>query len=169
MAIAIGGFMATGKTTIGRALADHLGWPFHDLDDVVNAHCLRQYGSPISDLIVQGNERLFRESEYHCVVNWMATLSDSSIVALGGGTLHNKFLGAHIESNHRLVVLQATWDFIKERIVNSQRPLRHSAEQLFLERREGYQCGILFHVDKKEVSVCIQELSQLIRSDVHVK
>ena len=28
MIITIGGFMATGKSTVGKELADRLGWPF---------------------------------------------------------------------------------------------------------------------------------------------
>ena len=31
------GFMASGKTTIGRALADHIGWPFVDMDAEIEA------------------------------------------------------------------------------------------------------------------------------------
>ena len=168
MAIAIGGFMATGKTTIGRELANHFGWPFHDLDDVVNVHCLKQFESSISDLIVNGRESVFREVEQHCVMNWMSTLSDSTIVALGGGTLHNTTLGSYIEERHRLIVLKAEWNSIKQRIEDSQRPLRQQAEQLFFERRQGYQCGTPFYTDNKDISVCIQELAGIILGDLNV-
>ena len=165
MAFAIGGFMATGKTTIGRDLADHLGWPFHDLDVVVNSLCMKELASSISELIEQGQEELFRKMEHRCVLDWMSTLPEASIVALGGGTLHNKGLGRHIKEHHRLVVLHAKWDFIKERIVNSKRPLRHTAEHLFVEREEGYRCGVQFCVENKSVSVCVQELNQLIQGN----
>ena len=108
--------MATGKTTIGRDLADHLGWPFHDLDVVVNAVCMKGHGCSISELIEQGQEGLFRKMEYNCVVDWMSTLPETSIVALGGGTLHNKGLGHHIEEHHRLVVLHASASFLEAQI-----------------------------------------------------
>ena len=161
--------MATGKTTIGRELANHLGWPFHDLDDVVNARCIKEYGSSISNLIQSGQEKRFRKMECQCVLDWMSTLSDCSIVALGGGTLHNDGLGRHIEDHHRLVVLQANWDVIKERVVSSERPLRHTAQHLFVEREEGYRCGVQFCVENKSVSVCVQQLNQLIQGNHDVK
>jgi len=31
------GFMASGKTTVGRMLATELGWTFHDLDEDIEA------------------------------------------------------------------------------------------------------------------------------------
>ena len=34
-AVALVGFMGAGKTTVGRALAARLGWPFKDLDELI--------------------------------------------------------------------------------------------------------------------------------------
>ena len=53
------GFMGSGKTTIGKRLADHLGWPFADLDADIEA----QTGMSISRLFEQQGEAAFRAAE----------------------------------------------------------------------------------------------------------
>ena len=45
------GVSAAGKTTVGRALATDLGWPFHDADDYHSAHNIAKMraGQPLND------------------------------------------------------------------------------------------------------------------------
>lgn len=57
--IVLVGFMGSGKTTVGRALAHHLQLPFTDLDDRIEA----AEGRPISDIFAQDGEPAFRDIE----------------------------------------------------------------------------------------------------------
>ena len=50
------GFMASGKTTIGRALAQELGWPFIDIDTEIEA----REGRAISQIFLERGESRFR-------------------------------------------------------------------------------------------------------------
>ena len=138
MLVTIGGFMATGKSTVGKELADRLGWPFHDLDVIVERRCQSKYGAGISDLIERGDETLFRAQEQASVRDGLLNLQMPSIVSLGGGTLHNNSLGEWLEKYTTLIVLQATWSTVNERIMQSNRPLKDSAYSLYVERLDGY-------------------------------
>ena len=51
MVIVVTGVAGAGKTTVGRALAADLGWPFHDADDLHDAASIAQMarGAPLTD------------------------------------------------------------------------------------------------------------------------
>ena len=77
--IALIGFMAAGKTTIGRRLAKLVGWEFIDTDAVVTA----KYGS-VAQIFANEGEPAFRR--YECAVV-DEVLHGERVVALGGGAI----------------------------------------------------------------------------------
>ncbi|MDT8367902.1 MAG: shikimate kinase [Longimicrobiales bacterium] len=79
-ALVLVGFMGAGKTTVGRALAERLGWCFLDAD----AELERVGGRPIADYFAAGEETDFREMEAR-VVSELASRSGSFVLATGGG------------------------------------------------------------------------------------
>ena len=80
--IALVGFMGAGKTTVGRALAERLGWRFADLDSLIEAREQRT----IPEIFDQDGEARFRELETLVLEKALAGgESDFLVVALGGG------------------------------------------------------------------------------------
>ena len=76
------GFMAAGKSTIGRALADRLGFDLVDTDIVIEERMCK----PLAEVVATRGEELFRSSESALLDEIIA--SDSSVnivVACGGG------------------------------------------------------------------------------------
>ena len=57
--IALVGLRGAGKSTLGRMLAQHLGWPFIELDRRVE----EEYGASIPDLIEMAGTATFRRHE----------------------------------------------------------------------------------------------------------
>jgi len=74
------GFMATGKTTVGRRLADAVGRRFVDLDDVVAA----REGAPAAELVAR-DEPAFRAAERAALRALIDEGDPGLVVATGGG------------------------------------------------------------------------------------
>ena len=62
------GFMASGKTTVGRALAQELGWPFIDIDTEIEA----REGLAISQIFLEHGEGRFRSVETEVIRQFAA-------------------------------------------------------------------------------------------------
>jgi len=75
------GFMGTGKSTLGPAVADRLGWTFVDLDQVITSEA----GRPIPDIFTDEGEPGFRRREREALER-VAAMEDV-VVSLGGGTI----------------------------------------------------------------------------------
>ena len=75
------GYMASGKSTLGKALAGALMLPFIDLDVEIE----RTEGTSISEIIDSKGELHFRKIESG-VLNELLEQNDTGVFALGGGT-----------------------------------------------------------------------------------
>ncbi len=87
--IVLTGFMGAGKSTVGRHLADRLGWSFLDLDDAIEALA----GLPIPEIFSTLGEAAFRRFESRALARALAR--PHTILALGGGapeTVGNRLL-----------------------------------------------------------------------------
>ena len=78
--VALVGFMAAGKTTIGRHLARELALPFVDTDELI----VGSHGS-IPALFAERGESGFRAAEYEAVSQALA--GEPVVIALGGGAM----------------------------------------------------------------------------------
>lgn len=110
--------MATGKSTLGRPLAQALGRPFVDTDSAVEAAC----GKPVADIFACEGEDAFRRMESEAL---RRAAADGAVVACGGGVPCN---GANMDfmlANGLVVELEASTEVILRRLMLApgQRPL----------------------------------------------
>jgi shikimate kinase len=77
------GFMGSGKTTIGRLLAERLGWTFVDLDDEIEA----EQKTSITEIFEKQGEERFREIETEAIRKRVKMVRSGRpiVLALGGG------------------------------------------------------------------------------------
>jgi XRE family aerobic/anaerobic benzoate catabolism transcriptional regulator len=82
--IALVGLRGAGKSTLGRMLAQHLGWPFIELDRVVE----EDYGASIPDLIEMAGTATFRRQE-RSALDRIITAHEAAIITTAGGIVAN--------------------------------------------------------------------------------
>src|SRR6202167_2436835 len=82
--IALVGLRGAGKSTLGRMLAQHLGWPFIELDRLAE----EDYGASIPDLIEMAGTATFRRHE-RSALDRIITAHDAAIITTAGGIVAN--------------------------------------------------------------------------------
>lgn len=141
--IALIGPRGSGKTVVGRHLADRLGWRFVDTDQVVEA----RLGLPLATLFATGREALFREIEADATREALA--GEQVVVATGGGAVLNGETRARLRAV-TTVFLWAPPEVLVERTAGTDRPpltelapLDEAAHILALRRPLYAECAAL--------------------------
>jgi shikimate kinase len=113
MMITLTGFMGGGKTTVGRLLADSLGCPFMDLDDLV----VKKAGKSIPDIFAQDGEPAFRQLEAQVLRKTVEKYAESpAVLALGGGAVLAPASAALLHEKTVCIYLRATLDTLLARL-----------------------------------------------------
>lgn len=134
------GFMASGKSTVGRHLAHRLGWSFYDTDhEIESAEKLT-----IADIFRTRGEPAFRRIETEIIrhhVGWIER-GRPAVLALGGGAFVEPASRQLLQNNGMAVWLDCPFELVKRRIgQDSTRPLAQDPEKfaaLFEARRATY-------------------------------
>jgi shikimate kinase len=128
------GFMGTGKTTLGRAVADRMGLPFVDLDERIEAAS----GMTVAEIFAAEGEAGFRRRESDALRRWVST-GEPAVVATGGGAFAIEENRVLMKSSGVVVWLDVPVGELLERIEGADRPLWSSPEEVrtLHGRREG--------------------------------
>jgi shikimate kinase len=139
------GFRCSGKTTIGRLLAEKLGLDFVDVDDLVEENA----GKSISELWEEHGESAFRAYE-SCAVADVSRM-DNLVVALGGGAATRYRNLRCLRRKGTFILLEADNEAICSRMEadpstksrrpslrGKQQPLRLAVEEETASRRSCY-------------------------------
>jgi len=116
--IVLFGFMGTGKTVVGRAVAAQLGMTYVDLDDLIEA----REGTTISDIFADKGEPYFRRVEAEVAAQ--AAQLENHVIATGGGVVLNEANIHALERSGVGICLNATPEEIFDRVKDeTHRPL----------------------------------------------
>lgn len=101
MSIVLIGYRGSGKTTIGKKLADRLWQPFVDVDDLI----VKKAGKTIKQIFEQDGEPKFRDLEAQAVKE-VCKLSEH-VIGFGGGTLgREENRTATRQAGHKVIYLK---------------------------------------------------------------
>lgn len=167
MIVALTGFMASGKTTFGRAAAERLGWDFVDLDALIAT----RYGTP-AEIFAAGGEGRFREIESQLLDEALAA-EGPTVLALGGGTVLREENLQRIKAGAVIIWLDTAFDIILQEIGNAERPLVkgkpvEAIRALYDERRPLYAAAadIVFPITSTDYDRVICQLADRISETV---
>jgi shikimate kinase len=145
------GFMGCGKSTVGRVLADELGWSFFDLDDEIESSA----SASISEIFDKQGELVFRALESSALAQRVRAVQSGrpQVISLGGGALMNDENFELVSNNGVTVWIDSPFELILNRVAaESHRPLGRDPErlrELFEIRRPRYAQAD-FRVDAPE-------------------
>jgi len=133
------GFMATGKTTVGKILAKKKSYGFVDTDQIIED----ETGMKITRIFKEKGEEYFRNLEKETIQK--VSKLDENVIACGGGAVLDPVNVEALKMNGELVLLEASIEEIIRRTRNdTSRPLlwgkdsREKAIRLLENRRETY-------------------------------
>jgi shikimate kinase len=151
MQIYLTGFMGSGKTTVGRTLAQKLGWEFIDLDYEIE----RFSDQAIESIFATVGEQEFRNRETQVL---QSIHKENAVIATGGGTFI--FNRAWMMKHGTVVYLELPFETLASRIgAETSRPLWKNAEHLFAERQKIYESAHLKVDATQDVDAVADEIT----------
>ena len=142
--IVLAGFMGTGKSTVGRIVAQRLGMAFVDTDDVIE----KEAGLGIAAIFAREGEIGFRQRE--AAICQRLAAQPGQVIAVGGGALLDAQTRAAFEAQAMVVCLTCELDEVMRRVGDDPtRPLfgdRKAVERL-LARRSGHYASLPHLID----------------------
>ncbi len=147
------GFMGSGKTSIGRLVAQRLGFQFVDTDAVV----VEQAGLQIAEIFAKQGEPWFREQETAALRR--IGILNRTVVSTGGGIVLRRENRELLRELGLVVWLTASEEVIFERVSrNKKRPLlqtddpRATVHELLEQRRPLYEGAAQFTLDSSTLA-----------------
>jgi shikimate kinase len=112
--------MATGKTTVGKALVDYLGCPysFIETDQII----IENVGKDIPMIFAEEGEKKFREYEISACKQ--VSLLNNAVISCGGGVVLNKVNIENLKKNCHIILLKASTQEIYTRAMKDGKETR---------------------------------------------
>ena len=118
--IALIGFMASGKTVVGKELIKHLGREYElvEMDEMI----IKDAGKSIPRIFSEDGEIRFRE--YEIAACKKASKLKKVILSCGGGAVLNKINIDYLKQNYHIILLSATSEEIYKRAMKDGQETR---------------------------------------------
>ena len=150
--ITLCGMMGSGKSAIGRILANKLNYNFIDVDKVIENEAKKT----IKKIFEEDGEMYFRDLEEKITINTLE--NREAIVSLGGGAIINKNIRNSIKKNSYNIYLNVDVDILTKRLQFSKtRPLIYKKDlkkeliNLINKRKKFYQKADLIIQNEKNI------------------
>jgi len=166
--VVLSGFMATGKSTVGRIVAAELGLPFLDTDAII----AEEAGKTCGELFLEEGEARFRDREARIILPLLAD-GVARVISFGGGSMTIPRVRHAALETATVITLTATPETIAARAVSpSERPnlgaasVQDRARDLLALRREAYgECHAAFATDGRPPEEIAARIVEVARRD----
>ncbi len=153
------GFMGTGKTTVGKIIAEKMQWTFLDTDDLIETRT----GMSIPAIFEKYGEQWFRDQESAVIEEVLK--EKNQVISTGGGAVLREENRQMMLEGGIVAALKADADTIVERVSRSEdRPLlrgevRERVETLLAARKTAYDFA---HVEFDAAALSPSQLAERI-------
>jgi shikimate kinase len=169
--IALIGFMGTGKTSVGRLVAEQLRFEYLDTDELIQTNT----GRSIMDIFAKDGEPTFRALEEKIVEEFVSRAK--TVISTGGGLPVNPKNLASLKSHALVVSLWSSPEKIWERVRHQgHRPLLHDENpqakirELLAAREPFYkQADVLLNTELRSVREVAQQVVHQFRLETSVR
>lgn len=151
------GFMGSGKTAVGNALAKELEIDFIDLDKEIE----KREEKTISNIFIEKSEQYFRLVETN-ILKEIIFDKKPKVISTGGGILsreENKFVIKN--ANAISIYLDVPFEEINKRLkTDKKRPLynKNTAKELYKSRLDDYNEYSNIKVKNKSIDDCVEQI-----------
>ncbi|MFX1389212.1 MAG: shikimate kinase [Promethearchaeota archaeon] len=163
--IALIGFMATGKTKVGKALVEYLGNEYEFIE--TDQQIIQEIGKSIPKIFAEEGEDRFREYEIS-VCERVSNLKNV-VISCGGGVVLNYKNIENLKKNCYIVLLKASLEDIYKRLIKNgkeKRPvinkenLQNEIKNLLHIREPFYRAAAEFVIDtsNKTIKKIVREI-----------
>jgi shikimate kinase len=166
------GFMTSGKSTLGKILANVLGWNFYDLDKEIE----KKENKKVTEIFETNGEKYFRDIESQMLK--YLSIDKKVVISLGGGTIVNDDNVKFITQNGKLIYLKVQPEIIYTRLKkktdrplfkefvlaeNSKEDFINKIESMISEREKYYnKADLVFDVDNSPIGLTVDKLEKIV-------
>ncbi|MDD1689728.1 MAG: shikimate dehydrogenase [Methanoregula sp.] len=163
--IVLTGYRGTGKTEIGKQLAQQNGVPFLDTDALIE----QKTGRSIPDIFHEDGEERFRDIEREVTASLPPA---DAVIGTGGGIVMDTGNMKNLRKDSMLVLLTADIDTIEQRINHSSRPaltglpLREEIAVMMDRRRQQYYASadLCFNTSGTTAAAAAEKITGLLKT-----
>ena len=163
------GLIGSGKTTIGKRIAELLSLPFYDIDQEID----RRVGYSFHRLVQEQGWVPYREIEYSICKDLARMSRDSSaIVSMAGGTVRYEWNRDILAGTGPVILLEASIPELARRVQNAHRPrvnpgsTSQEEDLRLLWEKHGHKylasADLRYQTEGKEIDQIVEEITQLI-------
>ncbi|MHA1271712.1 MAG: shikimate kinase [Candidatus Helarchaeota archaeon] len=169
--IALIGFMGTGKSTIGKHVAEKLNKNFIEMDDYI----VKMAGKSIPSIFKENGEIIFREFEIRACKE-LSKLKNT-VISCGGGIILNKINLDYLNLSSIIICLNATPEIIYKRTMKDgkeKRPLlanpnpMKSIKDLLDYRKPLYDRATKYQIDTDGLTIekCTEKIIEIYENEI---
>ena len=161
--ITLCGMMGSGKSTLGKILANKLDYNFIDVDKMIENNTKKT----IKKIFEEDGEEYFRNLEEKITINILK--HKETIISLGGGAIINKKIRSSLRKNSYNIYLNVDVDILTKRLQNSKtRPLLYNKNlkkelmNIIDIREKFYRKADLIVENEKNINETIKKIIKII-------
>jgi gluconokinase len=119
MVLILMGPMGCGKTTVGKMLAEKLGWPFYDADDFHPKENVEKMRAGIA--LTDEDRKIWLEALHGMIQGWLEREQNTILACSALKQVYRDMLGVN-QTTVRTVYLKGSYHLIRKRIDERQHP-----------------------------------------------